>query len=147
MLAAFKHEHALHQGRILGEHLAKHVQQHTQGVDLLLPIPLHRKRLAQRGFNQAAELTLWLSKILDIPWRTNALYRIQDTPSQRQARRTERIRNVRKAFQVKDTLPGRVALVDDVVTTGATANAAAQTLCQAGVSYIEIWAVARTPKY
>ena len=151
MIGRFKYQGALYEGRVLGDYLAQYITQQTHPscpIDLLLPIPLHRSRLRQRGFNQAAELALWLSRKLAIPWHSGLLHRRSKDPEQRSAKRRERQRNVRRAFSLstKAALPKRIALIDDVVTTGATVRAAAQCLRQAGVDYIEVWAVARTPK-
>lgn len=116
-------------------------------IDLLIPVPLHRRRLRERGFNQCSELCRELSRQLEVPWDAMGLNRVRPGSPQRESRRRDRLRNVRNAFQwnEKRPCPPRVALVDDVVTTGATMRAAAASLKAAGAEWVEIWAVARTP--
>jgi ComF family protein len=147
MISRFKYQAALHDGRLLGSWLGDYVQVQQIPVDLIIPLPLHSSRLRQRGFNQAAELAHWISRIVQVPWRTDILLRCQQGSEQQGLPRRERQRNIRRVFQVAKA-PGvmRVALVDDVVTTGATVRAAARCLRQAGVSQVFVWAVARTPK-
>ena len=147
LVSRFKYHRGLSDGRLLGELLAEHTAATRVSVDLLLPMPLHPARLRGRGFNQAAELARVVSPACGIPWRSNLLTRQKQGASQREADRKTRLRNVRSAFrcQARD-LPSRVAIIDDVITTGATARAAAACLKKAGVDWVEIWAVARTPR-
>ncbi len=116
--------------------------------DCLIPVPLHPARLRTRGFNQAAELARLLAERAGLPWDGDSLVRIRAAPAQRASGRRQRLRNVRGAFawRGRAPCPPRVALVDDVVTTGATARAAAACLKRAGAQWVEIWAVARTPE-
>jgi ComF family protein len=118
--------------------------------DLLLPVPLSQLRLRERGYNQAWELARQVGKLLHVPARADLLQRSQHGAAQSGLTRAQRQRNLLQAFSVSQgaapTLAGRrVALVDDVMTTGATAHAAAQVLCRAGVASVEVWVVARTP--
>jgi ComF family protein len=117
---------------------------------LLLPIPLSHQRLRERGYNQAWELAQRLGRRLGIEADAMLLQRSRDTAHQIGMTRSEREHNLRDAFWVKATqrerLSGRhVALVDDVLTTGATAHAAALALLRAGASQVDVWVVARTP--
>lgn len=116
--------------------------------DLLVPIPLHRSRLAQRGFNQSVLLARNLSRRTGLELDLHHLLRRQKTPSQSQTKtRAERLTNVKGAFQVSRRHPfhgKRVCLVDDVVTTGATISACAATLRQAGAREVNAVTVART---
>ena len=147
LVSHFKYHRGLSDGRLLGELLARHMAHQGAGVDLLLPMPLHPARLRERGFNQAGELARVVSQVCRIPWRSDLLVRDQPSASQREADRKTRLRNVRSAFRCRSKdLPARAALIDDVITTGATARAAAACLKQAGVDWVEIWAVARTPR-
>lgn len=133
--------------RTLGRLLAKHLQEtDTPRPDLLVPVPLHRKRLRERGFNQAALLCRQLSAVLAIPWRADLLHKIREGVDQRGLNRRQRRRNLRASFRC-DPLPAgcRVALIDDVVTTGATAWEASRVLRAAGAASVEVWALARTP--
>lgn len=146
LIAGLKFHERLSDGRLLGSLLAEAIDS-APSVDLLLPIPLHRQRLRERGFNQAAELARMVSWKTGIPVDYDALARVRAGSPQHQARRRERIRQMRGAFewQGREEPPARVALIDDVVTTGATADAAARCLKRAGAESVEIWAVARTP--
>lgn len=114
--------------------------------DLIIPLPLHPARLKERGFNQALEISQPLASALGIPLGNTILKRIRDT--EHQARLTEKSRkaNMHRAFAAQADLEGRhIALVDDVMTTGASLNAAAQALKQAGAARVEAWVLARTP--
>ena len=116
-------------------------------TDLIVPVPLHPFRLWRRRYNQAAELARALARRTGKPADPLALMRSRQTPSQGEmVSARARRRNVRGAFQVPD--PQRVAgrnilLVDDVLTTGATANAAAKALKQAGAAKVQVLALAR----
>jgi ComF family protein len=146
-ISQFKYQRALHWGRWLGIALGQAVQAQQLTADLIVPVPLHATRLCQRGFNQSAELAHWVSQQVQIPWRTNILQRIHQGADQQGLSRRERQRNMRRQFRVLQTPAEQsIALLDDVVTTGATARAAAQALRRAGVPRVAVWAVARTPK-
>jgi ComF family protein len=114
---------------------------------LLLPMPLHPTRLRQRGYNQALELARPLAKAMDVPVRHDLLLRIRATRAQTDLGAIARRHNVRDAFAVKPGVawPEHVALLDDVMTTGATLAECARTLRRAGVRRIDIWALARAP--
>jgi ComF family protein len=115
--------------------------------DLVVPVPLHPIRLRQRGFNPAALLASALGRDRGLPVDPAALARIRNTPSQTQLPRLERARNVSGAFRPRRrTLPGRVWLVDDVVTTGSTLQEAARALRRAGARRIVAVCAARTPE-
>lgn len=146
LVSDLKYRGRLAEGRLLAQQLARHA--HSRRVDVLIPIPLHPERLRERGFNQAAELCRELSRQNGIPWQSGLLTRVHPGVSQRGSNRRARMRNVRGAFHwsTERPCPPRVALVDDVVTTGATAGSAAACLKQAGAEWVEVWAVARTPR-
>ena len=118
---------------------------------LLLPVPLSAARLRERGYNQAWELARRVARRLRCPADARLLLRVRDTPHQLAFPPAERAGNVRAAFAVdprrSGELRGRsVALVDDVMTTGATAAEIARVLLQAGAAQVQVWAVARTPR-
>ena len=115
--------------------------------DLLLPVPLHRTRLRQRGYNQALELAQPLARQLGIPLRRDALLRTRGTAAQTELDAVARRRNVRGAFALRAgiALPAHVAILDDVMTTGATLAECARVLRQAGVQRVDAWALARAP--
>lgn len=113
---------------------------------LLLPVPLHTGRLRSRGYNQALELARPLGRRLGIPVRHDILRRVKRTRAQSELDAATRARNVRGAFELR-RIPSQshVALIDDVMTTGATLGECAQVLIDAGVERVDVWALARTP--
>lgn len=117
-------------------------------ADMLIPVPLHKKRLFKRKYNQAALLAGALSKITHIPQRTDLLIRHKATASQGIQTAKGRFRNVRGAFTIaeqsrKDLQDKSVILIDDVYTTGATLNACARSLRRAGAKEIKAVTLAR----
>lgn len=118
--------------------------------DLVLPVPLGTARLRERGYNQAWELARRIARALRLPAESAWLGKMRETPHQLALPRAERAANVRGAFLVEPRrareLRGRaVALVDDVLTTGATAGEIAAVLQRAGAARVQIWVLARTP--
>ena len=115
--------------------------------DALIPIPLHRGRLRRRGYDQALELARPLARRLGLPLRDDVLRRARATSAQSRLDASARRRNLRGAFEVRAhvPLPAHVALVDDVMTTGATARSAAMALMRAGVARVDVWVCARVP--
>ena len=118
-------------------------------VSLVLPVPLSASRLAERGYNQAWEIACRLAARAGLPARADLLLRPWDTAHQADLGRSERQLNLRTAFMVdarqRAALQGRcVALVDDVMTTGATAREAAAALLRGGASAVHVWVIART---
>lgn len=116
--------------------------------DLILPVPLHRGRLRQRGHNQALELARPLSRGLGLPLRHDLLLRPRATSAQSELDAVARRRNVRGAFALHADarLPDHVAIVDDVMTTGSTLAECARVLRRAGVARVVVWALARAPQ-
>ena len=113
--------------------------------DLIVPVPLHPLRLRERGFNPAGLLAAALGRAHRLPVDSAALTRIRDTPSQTQLARSQRARNVSGAFRARNrALPGRIWLVDDVVTTGSTLREAARSLQGSGARRIVAVCAART---
>ncbi|WP_367373208.1 ComF family protein [Pseudomonas lini] len=153
LITRFKHSAKWPFGRLLAELLAQFLQhrfdEDLDRPDALIPVPLATKRLRQRGFNQAAMLARWLSVSLDIPCDETLLLRIQDTSAQQKLNADERKKNLRHAFALAPvaSIKGRhLALVDDVLTTGATAQALARLLMDAGAARVDVYCLARTPK-
>jgi len=111
----------------------------------LLPVPLANARLRQRGYDQALELARPLARALGIALLPGGLRRVRDTQPQSRLDAVGRRRNLRGAFEAVPgtTLPGHVVLVDDVMTTGATLQAAALALRRAGVARVDAWVCAR----
>ena len=146
LLPRFKFHDGLVAGRLLSQWM--HDACAPLGrPDALIPIPLHRARLRQRGYDQALELARPLAASLDLPLRADLLLRTRHTPPQSRLGALQRRRNLRGAFEVRDriALPRHVALIDDVMTTGATLHAAAKTLLRAGVQRVDAWVCARAP--
>lgn len=114
--------------------------------DCVVPVPLHRRRIAQRGFNPAVTLARELARTRGVPLAATALRRVRDTESQTGLGRAERRANVRAAFRARPGLPARVWLVDDVVTTGATLEECARALRRAGARQVVALCAARTPR-
>lgn len=114
---------------------------------LILPVPLHRARLRERGYNQALELARPLGRALGIPVRHDLLLRPRATAAQTELDAAARRRNVRGAFAVRAdaALPPHVVVLDDVMTTGATLAECARVLKRAGVARVDVWALARAP--
>ena len=118
--------------------------------DLLLPVPLHWRRLLWRGFNQAALLGLAIRnrepQLASVPLRNRILQRRRATPAQASLNARQRGANLQTAFRVGADVRGlRVAVIDDVMTTGATADAIARSLKAAGAADVQFWCLARTP--
>lgn len=151
LVQRLKFNDALAVGRVLtpiwSASLAAHL--HARGGDApqaLIPIPLHRRRLRQRGYNQALELARDLGSAFELPVLAEGLIRSKPTAPMPGLDLLARRRNIRGAFAAgAAALPERVALIDDVMTTGATLNEAAKTLKRAGVRWVEVWVLARRP--
>lgn len=113
--------------------------------DGIVPMPLHPARLRERGFNQSLELARHLARQLDIPLLSHAVQRVRDTPPQAGLRWKERKKNLRQAFSCDGAVAGKhIAIVDDVMTTGASLNELAKVLKAAGARDVSAWVVART---
>lgn len=117
----------------------------TNKIDLLIPMPMHQQRLQERGFNQALEIARVISKDTGIKLDFSSCQRTKLTPPQASLPLKERIKNIRGVFSCMQGLQGlNIALVDDVMTTGASLNELAKTLKQAGAAHVECWVIART---
>lgn len=141
MVQGFKFNGQLHFGR-LAARLALPALSDVR-PDALLPVPLHTRRLRERGFNQALELAEYWGNRFALPVLGHALQRHRATRVQSSLKAAERLPNVAGAFSAKGALPGHVALVDDVYTTGATCQAAAQALLALGAKRVDVWCLAR----
>ena len=149
LVARFKFHAALDLAEPLAQRLAGAVGAADE-VDLVLPAPLAPARLAERGCNQAWELARRVAALLARPADARLLLRIRETPHQLALPLDARAANVRGAFLVDPLRRGalrgrRVALVDDVMTTGATLDAMTRALRDAGAAAVDAWVFARTP--
>lgn len=145
-LSELKFNNQLHYARSLGHILADKVKQEYQDTSLpqaLVAIPLHPKRLSERGFNQSMIIAKQLSKSLNIPLN-HALTRIKDTPHQIGLSEKQRRQNLKGAFHLQQPLPEHIAIIDDVVTTGSTVNEATTLCLQNNVRRVDIWCLAKT---
>jgi ComF family protein len=153
LVTGAKYRRRLQDARLLGELLAESLavavrEAAVEPVDLVVPVPLHRQRLGERGYNQALEIARPVAKQLRLPLQPGICKRVRATAEQAGLRAAERRRNLRSAFAAAPSVRGaRVAIVDDVITTGSTVAAVAQSLRRAGASEIQAWVVARTPDY
>ncbi len=147
LLQSFKYGGQLAQADFFAEAVAERVARRgpaTPWPDALVALPLAPSRQRERGYDQAAEIARRVARIVDIPM-ARGLRRTRDTAAQAALPWKERAANVRGAFAGDPTLAGqRIAIVDDVMTTGATLTAAAQAALRAGARAVEAWAVART---
>ncbi|WP_407353316.1 double zinc ribbon domain-containing protein [Luteimonas sp. R10] len=146
LLPRFKFHHDLAAGRLLARWMVRSLAKAAR-PEALIALPLHRSRLRARGYDQALELAKPLARTLDLPLLEGRLRRTRATAPQSRLQAQARRRNLRGAFAVADAarLPAHVALVDDVMTTGATLHAAAQALHRAGVRRVDAWVCARVP--
>lgn len=155
LIHKFKYRHNLTCGKLLGRMLADylkyHAQDHSEWItpDLIIPAPMHWSRRCQRGFNQAEILAQYVAREFNIPLATNLIQRVNRTPSQKELSRIDRQKNLRKAFLIAEknlaTIRNKnIALIDDVVTTTATARELSQLLIKAGAKDVQLWALART---
>lgn len=134
---------------VLAGHMARAGRSLLGSGDLLVPVPVHRRRLFSRRYNQAALLAYAIGRLCDRPVLVDALARITHTPPLFGQSPSERRQVVANAIQVRphrtDALLGRhVVLIDDVLTTGATAGACAQAMLRAGAASVDVLAAART---
>jgi len=152
LIAAFKYRHCFAEARALGKLMSLTFERHyvENGLtmpDCLLPVPLHPKRLRHRGFNQAVVLARSVSRHAGVKLDIDSVKRRHHTSAQKGQGRAERNANMRQAFVLSEQhhIPptSHIAIVDDVVTTGATTSAIARLLCDRGVRRVDVWCVAR----
>ncbi|MEE8058380.1 MAG: phosphoribosyltransferase family protein [Pseudomonadales bacterium] len=148
LISSFKYNHRYSYGhtlaKIMGFKLAS-AYTHNNLPDVIIATPLHWYRQLRRGFNQSEQLTQSLAKHLNIP-PLRAVKRCKSTPPQQSLNARQRKQNLQGAFTVCADVTGkRLALVDDVMTTGATASEISRCLLKAGAAEIHIWCLARTP--
>lgn len=150
LILPFKHADRTELSSLLAPHMARAGSALLREADLLVPVPLHRVRLFKRRYNQAALLAKAVGRIAGLVCLPDALVRQRATASLGEKSAAERTAEVAGAFAVRPSraprLRGRrVLLIDDVMTSGATANACAATLLAAGAASVDVLAAARVP--
>jgi len=146
LVQAFKFRRQLAAGRVISHLLCEAVKLlDIRLPDMLIPVPLHRWRMFRRGFNQAGEIAAYAGRMFQVQVQAGALRRRRNTPAQSGLSRKERGKNLYRAFDWHGGVkPGRhVALVDDVMTTGATLTGCAGVLKSAGAKRVDVWVAAR----
>ncbi len=148
LILKLKFNHALIHARIFGELLAKKIRDdwylHKPLPDIIIPIPLHVKRLQERGFNQALEIAKPIAKELKLPINNTASQRIKHTAAQATLSARERRQNIKNAFVINyDMANQHVAVIDDVITTGHTVMEFCNALKHKGARAIDVWCCAR----
>ena len=151
MMLRYKYGNMLNLGDTFGEFLAEKtvLENHFKNIDLIIPMPMHPQRLKERGFNQALEIAKVLCKNHKEKLDYKSVERQTLTPPQASLPLKERVKNIKGAFKVNadklNKFQGKsIAIVDDVMTTGASLNELAKTLKKSGASHVECWVVART---
>ncbi len=141
LIQGFKFNEHLHYGRMLAALSLPALP--SEKPMAFIPVPLHKSRLRQRGFNQAQEIAGFWGKQLAVPVRGDVLRRHRATFMQSTLKAAERLSNVAGAFSACGDIPAHVALVDDVYTTGTTCHSAAQALIAHGAQRVDVWCLAR----
>lgn len=153
LISRFKHQSRWPLGRMMADQLARHLRHEFENglprPAALLPVPLSTERLRTRGFNQSELIATHLAKALAVPIQRQWLGRTRDTAAQQGLDAAARRRNLRDSFTLSseaEVQGQHIALVDDVLTTGSTAEMLARLLCRAGAAQVDVYCLARTPK-
>jgi ComF family protein len=130
--------------QLLAHQLKKRYENQPHRPEVILPVPLHDRRLRERGFNQAVEIARVISRILHIPVDISSCLRMKSTLPQAELHADDRKQNVKNAFSYTPSRPYRhIAIVDDVMTTGHTVHELAKTIQKYQKTMIDIWVCAR----
>lgn len=147
---ALKFHHQLYYANTFGQlflsRISKVWYKNQALPDMIIPVPLHRKRLRERGFNQSLEIAKFISKSLNIPLDIHGVKRIKNTQAQSGLKLASRKQNLERAFttvQKNRYAHLTIAILDDVMTTGYTVRSLAQTLKMNGAEKIHVWCCAR----
>ncbi len=140
IIQALKYKGRPRLGNYLGEEwgASPGVKAALEGIDLLVPVPLHPKRLRERGYNQAERIAEGLGKSTGIRVDATSLVRVRATETQTRKGRAERWDNVKDVFELRNSLTGHIGLVDDVVTTGATLEACIRAIQVGGADNLKV---------
>ena len=141
-----KFNEQIYNAKALLTHIQFYYTKHN--VETLIPVPLHKSRLLERGFNQSQEIASILSSQLNIPLDLVSLKRVKATQSQSGLSLNKRQVNILKAFEFTPTRPYKsVAIIDDIITTGSTVSEICKVMKKSGVQHIEVWSLARALKH
>ena len=147
-ISLMKFHNKWYYAKMLGQLFAKRLKKSIpkeQYPELIIPVPLHRKRLQKRGFNQAIEIAKPISKLLNIPIDRHSVKRIKATKPQSELTEIQRQKNVKNAFEITKPISAKhIVLIDDVMTTGNTINELKKTLRTSGIKQIDVWTCAQT---
>ena len=143
LLHEFKYHEGLYLSALFAHLIIQVLPEEAKQTECLIPIPMHKKRLSERGFNQAAELTKHVARRLKLPYDLSSCTKVKNTQAQAHLSGSERRRNLKQAFNAKPLPYKHITLIDDLYTTGSTANELAQTLKNQGVSRVDVWCCAR----
>lgn len=153
LITSFKSHQGMDRAAALVDLMQRAIEREAATMpQLVMPIPCSRERVRERGYNPAWELARRIATRLDLEADHRSLERVVNTPRQRGLSRAERLRNLRGAFAVRAEARARlqglsITLVDDVMTTTATAAEAARCLLAAGALEVSVWIAARTPDH
>jgi len=150
LIKDFKFNEKLHMGPLLASLLLERYQLAMENdvvtlPDAIISVPLHKKRLSFRGYNQAQQIATHLSKLLAVPLLENVVIRTKETHDQATINLKQRKSNIKGAFKVIAPVPNHIVIVDDVITSGSTCNELSKTLKKAGVEKVDVVAIAKTP--
>jgi ComF family protein len=145
LIHQLKFNQKLAYSRLLGGLLVDAVSGHgTPLPDCILPVPLHPRRLRQRGFNQSIEIARPVASVFNLRLDSGSIVRVRDTRTQTGLDRNQRRKNIRGAFEIGRPLSARhIAVLDDVVTTTSTVNELARLLKKSGAERVDVWSIAR----
>ena len=144
LVHTFKYREGLYLTGLFAHLMLSTTKLDLHATECLIPIPMHHSRLKQRGFNQAAILTRMLGRACAIPYKLDACKKTRNTEPQADLSALERAHNLKGAFQAHQLPYKTVTLIDDLLTTGHTANEVAKTLKKQGVTTVNLWCLART---
>lgn len=144
LLHEYKYKGALYLRKLLVQLMLDALPPEGLNTQCLIPVPLHYKKLRERGFNQAAEFSKMLAGLLKIPCELTLCKKVLNTPAQVSLNGDKRRQNLRHAFQIKSHPYQHITLVDDLLTTGSTVNELAMLFKQQGVTRVDVWCCART---
>ena len=144
LLQAFKYQESLYLTTFFSHLIQLSLTEDAKQTECLIPVPMHSKRLKERGFNQSVLLTKQLAKETKLNYTLTACKKIIHTAQQAQLDRQSRQINLNNAFIIKPLPFEHVTIVDDLITTGCTANTIARNLKQSGVTRVDLWCCAKT---